>query len=98
MSDRKRYLANPDVSCREDGSEGALLYNPDTDGLLVVNPTGLLIWETLRRPHTQEELAAYLLEVCDGVPQDTVIADVEQFIQNLQPRGFVGEVLEAGAQ
>ena len=43
MPDTKRYLVNPDVSCREDDlTEGALIFNPDTSGILVINPTGLL--------------------------------------------------------
>jgi len=90
----KRYLANPDVSCREDDlAEGAILFNPDTDGLLVINPTGLLIWQALGQPKTPKELAAHLLESCDGAPADQVGADVDEFLDMLKPGGFIGEVL-----
>jgi len=96
MNDTKRYLANPDVSCREEGPDGALLFNPDTDAILVINPTGLLIWKALSRPRTQDELVAHLLENCEDVPTDRVATDVEEFLQTLQPGGFIGEVLENG--
>jgi len=95
MSETKRYQANPDVSCREEGpDEGAILFNPDTDAILVINPIGLLIWEALEQPRTRDEIVAYLMESCDDVPADQVHADLETFFGALQPGGFVGEVLE----
>lgn len=84
-----RYIVNPDVSCREE-DEGALLYNPDTDRVLVVNTTGLLIWQALEQPRTLEEVVAILLERCDNVPEDRVREDVGDFIARLQERGFIG--------
>ena len=100
MSEAKRYLANSDVSCREEGpDEGAILFNPDTDTILVINPTGLLLWRALEeQPRTQDELVAHLLENCDDVPTDQVAADVEAFLQALQPGEFIGEGLEDDGQ
>jgi hypothetical protein len=93
-----RYLANPDVSCREEGpGEGALLFNPDTDAILVINPTGLLLWRVLDQPSTQHDLVSHLLDNCDDVPSDQVAADVETFLLALKPGGFIGEVLEGDA-
>jgi hypothetical protein len=90
------YTANPDVSCREEGpEEGAILFNPDTDAILVINPTGLLIWQALAQPQTQEQIVAHLLENCEDVPPDGVGADVEAFLEMLKPGGFIGEVLES---
>jgi hypothetical protein len=94
MNGGKQYLANPDVSCREEGPEGALLFNPDTDGMMVINPTGLLIWQELSRPRTQDQIVSRLAEACDGVPDAEVEDDVAEFLQTLLPGGFVGEVLE----
>ena len=98
MSDKNAtlFLANPDVSCREEApGEGAILFNPDTDAVLVINPTGLVLWRALEDPRTRADLVAYLLEHCDDVPADEVDADVMAFLQMLQPGGFVGEVLES---
>ncbi|MBU0491738.1 MAG: PqqD family peptide modification chaperone [Chloroflexi bacterium] len=98
MTETKRYLANPDVSCRPEGpDDGAILFNPDTDAVIVINPVGLLIWEALGQPKTQDEIAAYLMEACEDVPADQVHADLEAFFGALQPGGFVGEVLEGEA-
>ena len=94
MPDTKQYLVNPDVSCREDDlTEGALLFNPDTSGILVINPTGLLIWQALSQPRTPVEIVDNLLEACDDVPKDRVAQDVNDFLETLQPGGFIGEVV-----
>ena len=93
MGDTNRYVVNPDVSCREQGAEGALLFNPDTDGMMVINPTGLIIWQALAQPKTEEEIVARLVEACQDVPADAVAADVSEFLALLLPGGFVGEEL-----
>lgn len=90
-----QYLANPDVSCREEGpGEGAILFNPDTDAILVINPTGLLLWRTLEQPRTQDQLATHLLDNCEGVPAGKVAGDVLVFLETLRPGGFIGEVVK----
>jgi hypothetical protein len=83
------YIANPDVSCREEGPDGALLFNPDTDDVLVVNVTGLLIWQALAEPHTQTQVVETLVEQCDNVPQDEIVGDVSEFVEKLVEREFV---------
>ncbi len=85
-----RYIVNPDVSCREEGPDGALLFNPDTDQVLVINPTGLLIWRVLEQPRTLEEIVAALVEQCDNVPPDQVGPDVREFVDTMVDKGFVG--------
>lgn len=94
VQEAARYIVNPDVSCREEGPDGALLFNPDTDAILVINPVGLLIWQVLDQPRVRDEIVTHLLENCEGVPLDQVAADVDEFLQQLQPKGFVGEVLK----
>ena len=39
------YHCNPDVVLREEDESGALLFNPDTNQVKVVNATGLFIWK-----------------------------------------------------
>jgi hypothetical protein len=90
----KLYVVNPDVSCREEGPDGALLFNPDTDDVLVINVTGLLIWQALAEPSSQEDIAAALVERCNNVP-DQVAQDVEEFIERLVDKKFVDVHKEA---
>lgn len=84
------YLVNPDVSCREEGPEGALLFNPDTGEVLVVNGTGRLIWDALVEPCTSTQVVAALQQRCDEVPLAEVAGDVDEFLEALVTRGFIG--------
>ena len=88
--DLARYVINPDVSCREEGPDGALLFNPDTDDVLVINITGLLIWRALTQPSRRADVVAALLAQCDNVPEGEVAQDVDEFVDQLVARGFVG--------
>ena len=88
--DATLYVVNPDVSCREEGPDGALLFNPDTDQVLVVNVTGLLIWQALSEPRTRETTLEALVERCTNVPEDEVGQDVNDFIDELVAKGFIG--------
>jgi len=88
--DARQYIANPDVSCREEWPDGALLFNPDTDQVLVINSTGLMIWQALERPRTLAEVVAVLQERCVNVPADQVGADVREFVETMVGKGFIG--------
>ena len=78
----KRYAVNPAVSLREE-LDGALLYNPDTDDVLLINETGRLIWDAIALPQTVEEIAAHLKANTEGAVN--VQEDVEAFIESLLP-------------
>ena len=87
------YLANPEVSCREEEpEEGAILFNPDTGAVLVINATGLLLWRALEQPRSQPELVNHLLAKCEDVPGDEVDADVAAFLAALQPGSFIEQI------
>ncbi len=92
MSASARYLAKPNVSCRIEDAEGAILYDPDTDAVRVVNAVGIELWQTLSESRTCDELVAHLRQVCDGVTDGEVEADVKNFLSLLVRGGFVGEV------
>jgi len=90
MNETARYAINPDVSCREEGPDGALLFNPDTNDVLVINITGLLIWQALNTPRTEAQVVAELKQRCHDVPEDAVAQDTHEFVERLLARGFVG--------
>lgn len=89
MTEPKRYLINPVVSCRDEGDE-ALLFNPDLDDVALINPTGRMIWDILATPYTVGEIASQLAERTNA-SAETIAPDVEQFLQTLLP-DFILEV------
>ena len=87
-----KIAANPVVSCRTEGDEGAILFNPDTDSTLLINPTGIFIWTFLDQPRTIEEIVEYITNSYSNSPdRASVKKDIESFVMNLAP-DFVSEV------
>jgi len=84
----KTYRANDVVSCVDEGEDGALLYNPDKDDTVLLNPSGRGIWALLATPRTLEEIAGHLAAAYPDVTREQALKDAEQFVQSLVP-GFV---------
>ena len=94
MDKTASLLANAKISLREE-EDGAILFDADTNGLQIINPIGLLIWKFIQvHPRTRADIAAHLRETCEGVPVDQVEKDVDDFVCELQAKGFIGEVVD----
>ena len=81
----KTYRANEVVSCVDEGEDGAMLYNPDKDDTVLLNPSGCGIWALLAAPRTLAEIAGHLTAAYPGVTSEQATQDAEQFIQSLVP-------------
>ena len=84
MSD-KTYRANEVVSCVDEGEDGAMLYNPDKDDTVLLNPTGRVIWSFLAAPHTLDDITGHLMAAYPGVAREQAVQDADKFIQSLLP-------------
>ena len=89
-----RCIRNPDVVLREEEPDGALLFNPDTNQIRVLNATGAFIWGLCDGTRDQPSLVAALKEEFDGVPPDEVDNQVKEFMDDMQANGFIGFVEE----
>lgn len=94
MSARKKefyesYARNPDVVLREEDSNGALLFNPDTNQIRVVNLTGLFIWKQCDGKNNLPAIVAALKEAFDGVPEKEVNGEVKAFVNDMRTNGFL---------
>jgi len=89
-----KYMTNPDVVLREEDEDGALIYNPDTDRIKVINPTGLFIWQQCDGSKDLAGLIFAVQESYDEVPEDEVSEQVEKFIDDMVNTGFIGTVEE----
>jgi hypothetical protein len=88
-----QYRRNPDVVLREeDLDEGALLFNPDTSEVKILNTTGLFIWQQCSLARTLEEIVAEVRKAFDEVPTDQVAQDVKEFVDGMVANGFIGTV------
>ena len=85
------YLQNPDVVIREVDEEGALLFNPDTNHIRVVNRTGLFLWNLCQKGSDLSAMVAGLKETFDQVPEAEAPAQVEAYLADLLQGGFLGQ-------
>jgi hypothetical protein len=81
----KTYRANEVVSCVDEGEDGAMLYNPDKDDSVLLNPSGRSIWALLSTPRTLDEIAGHLITAYPDITREQARKDAEQFIQSLVP-------------
>jgi len=87
------FLRNPDVVLREeDPDEGALLFNPDTNQVKVINSTGLFIWQQCGKARTLEEITGEVQKGFEEVPSGQVTKDVQEFVDGMVATGFIGIV------
>lgn len=91
MTRKTKYRANPVVSFRDEGDEGAVLYNPDTDQCVVLNFVGCAVWRYLEKPRTIDEIISLLYETFSGVKPEKVRNDLKQFINDLE-ENFINEI------
>jgi hypothetical protein len=84
------YRQNPDVILREVDEDGALLFNPDTNRVFVVNRTGLFIWSLCERGSDLPSIVSGVKGAFDQVPDEEVSSQVEAYIAGLVKSGFVG--------
>jgi hypothetical protein len=89
-----RYVRNPDVVLREEDPDGALLFNPDTNQIRVINTTGLFVWQQCDGSHDVAGLVAAVKEVFAQVPEDDVAGQVEAYVDDMVSAGFLGTVVE----
>ena len=88
-----QFLARSDVIVREEGDEGeALLFDPETERIKVLNRTGLLLWNWCDGDHSRADLVAALAGEYPSVDRDLLEADVERFLGDLADLGLVRQV------
>ena len=91
---KSRYMKNPDVVVREEDEDGALIFNPDTDQIRVINPTGFFIWNLCDGGNDLTGIILAVKESFKDVPDDKVFRDVEEYIGDMVEAGFIGIVKE----
>lgn len=87
----KKYnpLANSSMVLREEFDDWALLLDPDTNDIFAIDPIGVFIWKRLDGKHSHEDILKELKKICDDMPEDAG-NHVDDFIRQLEERGFVG--------
>jgi SynChlorMet cassette protein ScmD len=88
MPEDMRPVANPSVVLREEFDDWAILFDPDSNVTLGINPMGVQVWKCLDGKHSVGEILNELRESCEDVPQDAE-THVREFVDDLLKRGLV---------
>ncbi len=87
-----RVIVNPDISCRVESDDYALLFNPDTDNTVLIDHSGLLIWRFIDEPRSINDIISYLKGCFSNCPDiDTLEQDIIKYLSDLIPE-FVLEI------
>jgi hypothetical protein len=90
----QKYMKNPDVVIREEDQDGVLLFNPDTDQILVLNQTAFFIWRQCDGTQTMADILRVVKDSFEDVPQNEVENHVTSYVNNMLASGFIGTVEE----
>jgi len=83
------FVRNPDVVLREEDADGALLFNPDTNQVRVINTTGLFIWKRCDGKKSLPAIVASIKKEFEEVPAPEVSGQVEAFVADMRANGFL---------
>ncbi|HPM82051.1 MAG TPA: HPr-rel-A system PqqD family peptide chaperone [Candidatus Anammoximicrobium sp.] len=62
-----RLIANPNLVLREEEDDAALLFDPETGSVNVLNSTGLAVWRLLDGNRDRAQIMGHLREEFDGL-------------------------------
>jgi hypothetical protein len=79
VSQEAYYAVNPDIVCRVEG-EDALLFDPGTEEVKVLNATGLMLWNLCDGKHSESDLVQALAAEFPAVESHVLEADVTSFL------------------
>ena len=86
---KSKYMQNPIVNLREEDEDGALLFNPDSNRIQLLNNTGFFIWKLCAEGKTSLELSEAVRQEYSDVPEAQVNEDVKQFLNEMVEIGFI---------
>jgi hypothetical protein len=84
-------IRNPDVVLREEDADGALLFNPETNQIRVLNTTGLFIWNLLDGSRDIAAIVNSIKDSFEDVPENEVEEHTRAFIADMKASEFVQE-------
>jgi len=88
--EKESLIRNPDVVLREEDPDGALLFNPDTNQIRVINTTGLFIWKHCDGKKDLPAIVSALKKTFDKVPEAEVDGQVKVYVDDMKANGFLG--------
>ena len=68
-----------------------LVFNPESNGAVSLNKTGVYLWNCLKDGASEAEMVSGLLKKYEGVTEEKALADVKAFLEELRSRSLLSE-------
>jgi len=81
------YRRKKNIIFRKEGGE-AILFNPDTSGIVVINSTGCFIWPLINGKRGKHDVLEKIVKEFD-VGLKAAEKDLDKFIADLEKQGFI---------
>ncbi len=82
---------NPFVVMAEQFDGTGLVFNPESNGAVALNKTGVYLWNRLKDGASEAEMVSGLQEKYEGVTEEKASADVKSFLEELRSRSLLSE-------
>jgi SynChlorMet cassette protein ScmD len=87
LNENDIIAVNPSIVLREEYDDWAILFDPDSNKTLGINPMGVYMWKRLNGRHTIREIIDELPENYEDISSEA-ITHLTDFIEDLIKRGF----------
>lgn len=82
---------NPFAVMAEQFDGSGLVFNPESNGAVALNKTGVYLWNRLKDGATEAEMISGLHEKYSGVTEEQAASDVKSFLEKLRSRALLSE-------
>ena len=87
---KRTVKCNPDIVFREEGKE-ALLFDPGTGKIKVLNSTGKIVWKLINGKRTKKDLEDALIKKFSDATKKQISDDLNEFLGDLEKLGYIGK-------
>jgi hypothetical protein len=81
---------NPEIEASELNGE-LLLFNGTTNKFFVMNRTAAFVWEKIKQPTGEQELASALCQHFNGTTMEQALEDVKETLKNMRDLSLILE-------
>lgn len=82
---------NPFAAMSELFDGTGLVFNPDSNGAVTLNRTGVYLWKLLDGGATEAEMVSGLVGTYSGLSEEQAASDVKMFLEELRKRSLLSE-------
>lgn len=87
---KELLFSNPDIVFREEGKE-ALLFDPNTGSIKILNPVGTIIWKLINGKNTKDNIKRKLADKFKDEDPARIGKDLNKFLKSLEGYGYLGK-------